>query len=92
MTQKQSKIFEFIFLLSLLEEAQICMDEVQDSPLYRQSLKNALNTLQKHLDALFESPLAMNFYIKEGGGSGTEKIREMIHDIKVQFFKQIHNA
>lgn len=90
MTQKESKLFHFIFLLSLLEEAQICMDEVQDSPLYRQSLKNALNGFERELNKLFESPMAMNFYIKEGGGSGTEKIREMFNEIKTAFLNSTY--
>ena len=88
MTQKESKIYDFIFLLSLLEVAQLCIDNVQDSPLFRQNLKNAINNTQRQLDLLFESPMAMQFYVKEGGGAGTEQLTKIIHEVKKEFLKQ----
>ena len=92
MTQKKQHSFEIIWLLSLLEEAQISMDNIQGSPMYKQWFKNALNGFDRALDKLYQQEQLKVFYLKENGADSTEVIRKNLDIVKQEFLKAINNA
>ena len=91
MTGKARKLFEWVWLLALLEEAQISMDECRDTPMFRQDLKNALNRFEAILDKTFSSPQMLHYYLKQNGAESTEGIRTQINIIKQEFIKLLES-
>ena len=91
MTDKQRKLFEWVWLLALLEEAQLSMDECRDTPMFRQDLKNALNKFEAILDKTFSSPQMLDYYLKQNGADSTEGIRTQINIIKQEFIKLLES-
>lgn len=91
MTTKQRKLFEWVWLLALLEEAQLSMDECRDTPMFRQDLKMALNKFEDILDKTFSSPQMLDYYLKQNGADSTEGIRTQINIIKQEFIKLLEN-
>lgn len=88
MTGKETILSHFIWLASVLSEAQSTIDVIDNNRLVKQSLKNRINGLKLEIDKFFSDDRFNNFYIS-GGAEGLQKLIELHENSREQYLKAL---
>ena len=84
------KLDYLLWLLAVLTESQEVIDEIEESPLYKQSLKNSINGMKREIDKVFASDRCKEFYLN-GGAEGLQQMSNDISDLREEYIKRMNS-